>query len=490
MEAEGRLYRAPTRSQFTVSSGIDWFELRGQLDFEGTEIGLPTLLQAIRRGERTVTLGDGSVGLVPDEWLARFGMLAGLASQNGDHLRFKRSQAAILESLLEEQPNVTIDEQFEIARKALVTFDGLTPASPPPGFVGELRDYQCEGLAWLQFLERFGFGGCLADDMGLGKTVMVLAWIAGRVRRAPILVVVPRSLLFNWNQEAARFTPQLRVLDHVGAGRQANAGRFDEYDIILTTYGTVRRDVLALGDLQFDAVVLDEAQAIKNATTSSAKAVRLLKSRHRLALSGTPVENHLGELWSLFEFLNPGLLGSQGLWHAHTGATRSLDPESRNLLSRALRPFILRRTKAQVARELPAKTEQTIYCELDAGQLEVYRELRDHYRNSLLARVERDGMSSARMHVLEALLRLRQAACHPGLIDQSRLEESSAKLDVLLPYLEQIVEEGHKALVFSQFTSFLAIVRAQAGPERRALQLSRRAHARSREARGGVPGRS
>jgi SNF2 family DNA or RNA helicase len=198
---------------------------------------------------------------------------------------------------------------------------------------------------------------------------------------------------------------------------------------------------------------------VKNAATDSAKAVRLLNADHRLALSGTPVENHLGELWSLFEFLNPGLLGGLALWHSNTSPSRILDDESRHVLARALRPFILRRTKSQVARELPPKVEQTISCELDAPQRALYRDLREHYRRSLLGRVERDGLAKSRMHVLEALLRLRQAACHPGLVDPARAGAPSAKLDVLIPHLAEVVDEGHKALVFSQFTSLLAIVR-------------------------------
>jgi len=205
--------------------------------------------------------------------------------------------------------------------------------------------------------------------------------------------------------------------------------------------------------------VLDEAQAVKNAGTESAKAVRLLRGGHRLALSGTPVENHLGELWSLFEFLNPGMLGAASVFKLAGGVGRNPDEETRRLLAHGLRPFILRRTKEQVARELPPKTEQTIYCELKPTQRKLYNELRQHYRDALLKRVETDGLAKSKIQVLEALLRLRQAACHPGLLDPKRSGEASAKLDTLLEQLREVVDEGHKALVFSQFTSLLAIVR-------------------------------
>jgi SNF2 family DNA or RNA helicase len=326
-----------------------------------------------------------------------------------------------------------------------------------------LREYQREGLGWLLFLRRFGFGGCLADDMGLGKTIQVLALLqtirAGeRASHPPSLVVVPRSIVFNWQEEAARFTPELRVLDYTGTGREERRGEIDRADVVLTTYGTLRRDIGHFSSLEFEYVVLDEAQAVKNAASASAKAVRLLQSRQRLALSGTPVENHLGELWSLFEFLNPGLLGASSVFEG-SGAARTLDDETIRLLARGLRPFIMRRTKAQVAPELPQRTEQSLHCELERSQRTLYEELRQHYRRNLLERLDASGLRRARIQVLDALLRLRQAACHPGLIDPKRRTDASAKLDTLLPQLREVVEEDHKALVFSQFTSFLAILR-------------------------------
>jgi SNF2 family DNA or RNA helicase len=265
--------------------------------------------------------------------------------------------------------------------------------------------------------------------------------------------------MFNWREEAARFTPALRVLEHTGVAR--DDARIPEHDLVLTTYGTLVRDAPRLKDAEFDYVILDEAQAIKNAGTASAKAARLLNGRHRLALSGTPVENHLGELWSLFEFLNPGMLGEAKALKLAGGLARDPSPEARALLGRALRPFILRRTKGQVARELPPKTEQTLWCELDAEQRRLYNEVRDHFRRTLLQKVAADGLGRSKMHVLEALLRLRQAACHPGLLDGRRAGGPSAKVDTLMEQIEEVGQEGHKALVFSQFTSLLAIVRAK-----------------------------
>jgi superfamily II DNA or RNA helicase len=467
IEAEGKTYRRPGSFQIEVTSGIDWFELHGRLDFDGHTANLPALLAAMKRGENLIQLDDGTYGMVPEEWLKKYGALAGMGTTEGDHLRFRRTQVGLLDALLDSQPEATCDAVFGKVRDELHAFAGIRAMDPPEGFSGKLRAYQREGLGWLHFLKTFGFGGCLADDMGLGKTVQVLALLesrrqlrsetSGKERPAPSLVVVPKSVVFNWKQEAARFTPELRVCEHVGGGRSLPGEHFHDYDVILTTYGTLRRDVRHLKDFAFDYCVLDEAQTIKNANSESAKAARLLRADYRLALSGTPVENHLGELWSLFEYLNPGMLGSASVFHAAGG--RNPDESTRTVLARALRPFILRRTKEQVAKDLPPKLEQTIHCEMEPAQRRLYDELRAHYRDSLLSRVAREGMTRARMQILEALLRLRQAACHPGLIDKNRTSEGSAKLDALLAQVDEVLDEGHKVLVFSQFTRMLGIVR-------------------------------
>jgi SNF2 family DNA or RNA helicase len=280
------------------------------------------------------------------------------------------------------------------------------------------------------------------------------------------MVVVPRSLIFNWLREAQRFTPKLRMLDFTGAGRRTSDIRPADVDVVVTTYGTLRRDAAELADMRFDYAILDEAQAIKNPASASAKAARLLNADHRLAITGTPIENRLEELWSLFEFLNPGMLGSAS---GFAELVRLADVEAsddepsggggRDLLARALRPVVLRRTKEQVARDLPARTEQTLGVDLEPAQRTFYDGLLLAYRRSVLDRIDAVGVNAARMHILEALLRLRQAACHPGLVEPGLLNAPSAKLDALLPRLEEIASQGHKALVFSQFTSFLAIAR-------------------------------
>jgi superfamily II DNA or RNA helicase len=477
IEAEGKVYRSAGHFDLQVRSGVDWFELHGAVEFGDTVAQLPELLAAMRRGEGTVKLGDGSFGVLPEAWLKRYGLLTGLGDVHGDHVRFKRTQAGLLDALLAVQPEARCDARFAQVRDELRSFAGIAPLAAPAGFMGALRPYQREALGWFDFLRRFGFGGCLADDMGLGKTVQVLALLEARrelregtrelraassaiQRVQPSLAVVPKSLIFNWKHEAARFAPRLRVLDHTGNERVKGGAHFEDYDLVLTTYGTLRNDAVDFKDLRFDYVILDEAQAIKNADSVSAKSARLLQADHRLALSGTPIENHLGELWSMFEFLNPGMLGAASVFKMTEGAARNPDEDTRKLLARALRPFLLRRTKEQVLPELPRKVEQTLYCELEPRQRALYDQLRDHYRATLLKRVRTDGIGRAKIQILEALLRLRQAAIHPGLLDDERVSEPSAKLDMLLPRVLEVIEEGHKTLVFSQFTGMLAILRS------------------------------
>ena len=390
--------------------------------------------------------------------------MAALAQNQDGTLRYSRIQVALLDALLAGQPTAHVDEAFERIREELARGERPDAADEPEAFEGTLRHYQREGLGWLAFLERMGLGGCLADDMGLGKTIQVLALLVRRqavlaesgVAHRPSLVVVPKSLIFNWIEEAKKFAPMLRVLNLTGNTRTDTTTELTDHDLVLTTYGTLRRDIMQHRETEFDYVILDEAQSIKNAASQAAKACRLLKARHRLAVTGTPVENHIGELWSIFEFLNPGQLGSATRLKKFLAGGRGNGSE---LVARAVRPYLLRRTKAQVLSDLPEKTEQTIFCELGEQQRKAYDELREHYRQELTGRIGRMGIGRSRIAVLEALLRLRQTACHPGLIDRDQIDEPGAKLETLLEQLGEVLDEGHKVLIFSQFTSFLAILR-------------------------------
>ena len=471
---QGKLVRQFGSINISVESEQDWFDLDAKVDYDGLDASLPALLEALRSKQTFVQLDDGTQGILPEEWLNQFERYLGLGDVADDKLRFAKTQAMLLDGMLAEQENVKVDRDFTKLCKQLQNFEGIKPGKEPRGFQGELRDYQRDDVGWLQFLRDFRFGGCLADDMGTGKTVQVLAMLEQRrtrrlkknEQRFPSLVVVPKSLVFNWIDEAEKFAPKLKVLNFTGIERKHQQGLLDTSDVIVTTYGTLRRDIELLVQKQFDYVILDESQAIKNADSQAAKACRLLNADYRLAMTGTPIENHLGELWSLFEFLNPGMFGSSNYFRQAINrkklpkANDGEEPEKDDRLewlSRAIRPFILRRTKQQVLTQLPEKTEQTLHVDMTPKQKKKYNELKDYYRAHLNKKVEELGIKRSKIHVLEALLRLRQAACDPRLLGDK--EPSGAKLELLFEQLDALREDGHKALIFSQFTSLLQIVR-------------------------------
>ncbi len=345
-------------------------------------------------------------------------------------------------------------------------FDGIHEHPEPEGLAAELRPYQRLGLGWLQFLREFNFGGILADDMGLGKTLQTLAHIlaekrAGRLDR-PALVVAPTSLMFNWRAESRRFAPDLKVLMLHGPERKGRFQWIDESDLVLTTYPLLARDIERLRGREFHLLILDEAQAIKNPRAKVARLVRDLRARHRLCLTGTPLENHLGELWALFDFLMPGLLGSRSKFRRlfQLPIERHDDGERRALLSRRIQPFFLRRRKAEVAPELPPKTEIVRAVALEGQQRRLYERLRVGLHDKLRRAVREQGAEKSRMLVLDALLRLRQLCCDPRLLKdlEGAAEAESAKLDLLMEMLPELIAEGRRVLLFSQFVSMLELI--------------------------------
>jgi SNF2 family DNA or RNA helicase len=422
------------------------------------------LLTALESGSGLVKLADGSLGMLPPEWLAQYAPVAQLGTKFGEvtadgNLRFTRSQGLMLNAVLTDDPRLKADSAFLTFRERVRAFEGVRMADAPDGFRGTLRDYQKEGLSWLGFIEEFETGGILADDMGLGKTIQVLAFLLRRAKdraekqRPPCLVVTPKSLAFNWIDEAERFAPGLRVVRYAGAGRTQRLQEIQEADLVVTTYGTLRTDIRKLQEIEFDVAIVDEAQAIKNSKSQVAAACKKLRARHHLALTGTPIENSIKDLLSILEFTNPGLLG--------LSPQKEIAHDTQSVLARTLRPFLLRRTKEKVLTELPDKSEQVLFCEMSASEKQFYTAIRDKYRASLAEKIDEGGLNRSKLHVLEALLRLRQAACHSGLVDPKRKAEPSAKLQLLLNHIQEVTQEGHKALVFSQFTSLLALVRTR-----------------------------
>ena len=449
-----------------LTSGINWFELETFVLYGDQQVQLREIRKVLRRGEQYIRLADGSIGQIPEDWLSRYRHLFAIAEERDGNLRISDLQLPLVDQLIEDAEQAEVAPAFYEKRQRMAEFQQIQPQALPEGLNGQLRPYQKAGLDWLHFLHQYGFGGILADDMGLGKTIQVLALLQSLAERGELkagaLLVVPKSLLSNWQREAARFTPGLRISGIRGGKRVKDQVIFAGYDLVLTTYGTMLKDVALLRDYRFDYIVLDESQAIKNPLAQSAKAARLLNADHRLAMTGTPVENNTFELWSQFAFLNPGLLGTMDSFRHEFVAPIEIDKDeaSADLLRRLVFPFILRRTKAQVAPELPERTERVIYTDLEPAQLKLYNRTRDYFRAELLGMIEESGLDNTRMKILEGLLRLRQICIHPRLVDPA-YNKPAAKFEILLETLETLRSEGHKALIFSQFVQSLRLLAAE-----------------------------
>ncbi len=348
----------------------------------------------------------------------------------------------------------------------LQQLDSIPEVTPPINLKTELRSYQQQGLNWLQFLRTYDLAGILADDMGLGKTIQILAHLLlekeqGRAD-CPSLIIVPTTLIGNWRKEVQRFTPTLELLILHGSQRHRLFNRIPQYDLILTTYPLLVRDLKQLQQHDYHLLVLDEAQVVKNPKAKASHAIRQLPAKHRICLTGTPMENHLGELWSLFDFILPGLLGTTRQFDSHCRLPieRHADQDAANRLQRRIKPFLLRRTKQAVATELPPKTTILQTVELVGKQRELYEAIRLSVRQRIDQAVDEKGVSGSQIVILDALLKLRQVCCDPGLVklESARQVEESAKMRLLMEMLPEMIEEGRRILLFSQFTTMLAII--------------------------------
>jgi non-specific serine/threonine protein kinase len=449
--------------RLAVSSQIDWFDLNLQIDIEGVALSIKELKKAILHHQRFVKLNDGSMAKLSEAWFKKFQHLFNFGEVQGEKVHLPRFHVTMIDVLFDEAVSMQADEQYHQSVARLRQFSGIQSQALPQNIDGILRPYQKAGFDWLCFLQEYSFGGCLADDMGLGKTLQALTLLLSekeKGNRIPSLIVCPTSVVFNWEKEVQKFTPDLKVLVHTGLDRRRGTNAFSDYDIVLTTYGLIRRDIAFLKNFKFFYIILDESQKIKNPLSQTAKAARVLQAHHRLALTGTPVENNTVELWSQFSFLNPGLLGSLNYFR-ETFANpieKKQDNETADLLRKLVFPFILRRTKERVERELPEKVEQLFYCGMNPAQEKLYTYWRDFYRALILNKIDEVGIDKSRMNILEGLVKLRQIACHPYLVDQS-ISEDSAKFESLKELTESILAENHKVLIFSQFVRMLSLIR-------------------------------
>jgi superfamily II DNA or RNA helicase len=473
----------------------DWFGIELGVMLEGQKLNLlPILLEFFRANpdelspEKLAALPPGRGVAVPlpdgrnlifpgDRLRAMLGVLLDLldadALNKRGRLKVRRLRAAELSGLADDDAHWRWlgGAELRALNERLRNFNGIQTVAPPAGLLGTLRPYQQEGLNWLQFLREYELAGILADDMGLGKTVQALAHLliekeAGRADR-PSLVIAPTSLMTNWRQEAERFAPSLRTLVLHGLDRKQHFEQVAGHDLVFTTYALLPRDQDFLLQQQFHCVILDEAQYIKNPKTACAQIACRLAARHRLCLTGTPMENHLGELWSIFSFLLPGFLGEETRFSTlfRRPIEKGRSDDRRKLLARRVGPFILRRRKEEVVKELPPKTEIVQNVELGEAQRDLYESIRLSMHSRVKEEVDKKGINRAQIIILDALLKLRQVCCDPRLLHLPSAAHvtESAKLELLMDLLPSMIDEGRRILLFSQFTSMLALVEAALG---------------------------
>ncbi len=463
--------RIEPRLQIT-SSGERWFDVEMSLaSADGEKFSAADIQRLILSGSGQARLKNGRIALIDTVALEEFNeVLRDCApQQHARGYRFTDVQAGFLDATLRQQPGWKVQASEAWRERATRQSGEAKLECPPLGHLDEvLRPYQKQGVAWLQFLRDNHFGGILADEMGLGKTLQTLAFLnslfKNRKLAGPALIVCPTSLVFNWQAEAKKFTPDLTVLALHGAGRHKLFEAIPKSDLVITSYALIRRDAERYQGLEFDTLVLDEAQHIKNRQTQNAVAVKEVRAGQRLVLTGTPMENSVLDLWSIFDFLMPGYLGGAQEFRERyeNPIARDKDLAAQSRLGRRLRPFILRRLKREVAKDLPAKLEQVSYCELTDDQQEVYKQVLAVSRNEVMAAVGANGLAKSRMIVLNALLRLRQICCDLRLLklDEAKFtDESSGKLELFGELLEEAIDGGHRVLVFSQFVSMLALLK-------------------------------
>ncbi|WMJ72355.1 SNF2-related protein [Cytophagaceae bacterium ABcell3] len=456
-----RYFVGNTSINVEVNENKDWFDIHAIIKFGEFEIPFLKIRNYILRQKKEFTLPNGEIAVIPEEWFSQYSELFGFAEEDPKlGVKLKKHHLSLVQELKHGNlAKVTIDKKLARLRE----FDEIEDLPLPKGFDGSLRPYQKAGYNWMLFLNKFNFGGCLADDMGLGKTVQTLALLQ-KQKEAGVtsanLLIMPTSLLYNWEMEARKFTPELKIFNYTGTYREKNVAQFEGYDLVLTSYGTTRIDAEILSEYKFNYIILDESQAIKNPESNIAKAVRELKSNYKMILTGTPIENSTMDLWSQMDFVNPGLLGSQAFFKNEFLAPieKKQDEEKVRRLYSTIKPFILRRKKSQVATELPEKVDNVKYCKMSLDQESEYEKVKSEYRNMILDSIDKKGMPKSQLLLLQGLTKLRQIANHPKLVDQT-YDGNSGKLEDIVHMLNNALRKDHKILIFSQFVKHLAIIK-------------------------------
>jgi SNF2 family DNA or RNA helicase len=449
----------------SINSGIDWFDVNITMSFGNNEVSLQDIKKAVINKERYILLKDGSVGILPEEWFHKLEKYFRNGEINKNKLKISKLRFSIIDELFDNIDNDKIVKELAQKRKLLEQFKKIDKVTVPKNIKAELRNYQKEGLNWLYFLKKMKWGGILADDMGLGKTLQILSFIQKDLakQKKAHLIVVPTTLLFNWQKEIEKFAPDIKALYHYGPDRAKDTKDFNKFHIIFTTYGILLRDIELLKTYRFKYMILDESQAIKNPASRRYKAASLIQAENKLALTGTPIENSTFDLYAQMNFVNPGFLGSLNSFKKNY--SNPIDKEGNETiaseLQKIINPFVLRRTKEQVAKELPPKIEDIIYCEMSEEQRKVYEAYKNNYRNKILKKIEKDGLNKSKLFVLEALTRLRQICDSPLLLKDDEIQiTESIKIKEIVNHITEKTA-NHKVLIFSQFVEMLSLLRKE-----------------------------
>lgn len=459
-----RFNTARPSTHIHVSSGLDWFDAKIEIEFEGQRVGITDIKKALAAKQSFVQLGDGTLGILPDEWLKRYSLLFKVGDGKTDKLRLSKYHMSVIDELYENRDaseiSFALDEKFERLRE----FKQIPETVPPAQLQPVLRPYQTAGFQWLNYLNDVGWGGILADDMGLGKTVQALAMLHHyRTREGNIkaIVICPTTLIYNWENEIKKFTPELTWLIHHGSMRTRDVETLQKANVIITTYGTLRSDIQVLMKIDYDYIVLDESQAIKNPASKVTRAACLLNGKNKICMSGTPLQNNTFDVFAQMNFLNPGLLGSMEFFRNEfaTPIDKFGEQEQKEHLRKLLYPFILRRTKEQVAKDLPEKTETILFCEMEKEQRKIYEAYRNSYRDKIMGTIDQQGIDKSQLTILQGLMKLRQICDSPAILnEEDKYPNHSIKLDELTREITENIGE-HKALVFSQFLGMLALIK-------------------------------
>jgi non-specific serine/threonine protein kinase len=450
-----------------ITSGLDWLDIQFKFHLNGTVLSISDLKDQIRKNKQYIKLTDGANLYIPEELLERLRQFFALmvSSDTQGNLKISSTALPLIDEITKLADEVVADENYWKWKEKYQSFKNIKQIKISKDFNGKLRDYQIAGVNWLHFLNDFKFGGILADDMGLGKTVQVIALLqnlnSNRSLTNPALIIVPLTVLFNWESELRRFASQIRTVKYKGqrSDRERIAKQFKEYDIILMSYGILLQDQEMLRKQQWSYLILDESQKIKNPSTKTYQAATSIPASNRLCLTGTPIENSLIDLWSQFNFLNPGMLGTLQQFETRFLKNSENNTVHKELLRQIIFPFLLRRKKEDVLKELPERTEIIQLVEMTDKQELLYKKWLKSYRTQIFNQINKNGINKSRLKILEALTYLRQLACHPAIFENSTDLYESGKITLLEEMLEEIIDEGHKVLVFSQFVRFLNLVR-------------------------------